>query len=438
MAAARQAPSSQSETAWVKWAFAVPDAEIAAAIASLNPFSDFHALRVLFSRWVRLDATAAWKAFEALPIPETNITWYGDHDSESLDLPGGTLSDNPRGLIIGRMLYSQHHTAPAAALAYAQKMKSERVGTISGSEAYQITEFIREKGLAATDSGSPLDPAADLAAAISLPDSNTKQKTLQSTLEKWAGQDADAAARWLLALPEEDRAGLKLGPTADAIFSKTAPALRAEILTSGLRGNGISQEQINLSRAITAGNGMHPENYDTIRQIKRSAAALEQWASQDPATAQAWLAAQPEDALKSYLSGEMAGVLSRTSPTEAIALLNDLPDDQLPAAVASLASGWMQKDAAACAAWVAKIDDPATRESCQQAMARSIMSSDPALALRLSLQITDETKRQNIQQKITDGLDWNPAGLEKIVAADPEVQASLKSLQEKQTPPGAP
>ena len=173
------------------------------------------------------------------------------------------------------------------------------------------------------------------------------------------------------------------------------------------------------------------DDCDTNNMFEQSAAALKQWTARDPAAAQAWLASQPEDALKPYLSGEMAGVLSRTSPNDAIALLKDLPDDQLPSAVAGLASGWMQKDAAACAAWVAKIDDPATRESCQQAMARSILSSDPALALRLSLQITDETVRREIQQKITNGLDWNPAGLEKIIAADPAVQAAVKSLKEK-------
>jgi hypothetical protein len=384
---------------------------------------------------VQLDPAAAWKAFNALPIPETNLTWYMDHDRESLSLSSGSLQDNPRKLIMGRMLHSWHRNDPTAALAYAQKLKAESPGKgphDSGYDDDQISGFIREKSVPPTEAASNFNLEAEVAAAVSLPDSDIKQKTLKSTLKKWAGQDADAAARWLLALPAEDRAGLKLGVAVDTIFSKSAPALRAEIFATSLRGSGISQEQINLFRTIPRNEiGGHPESYQTNLQIKQSAAALEQWASLDPAAAQVWLAAQPEDALKSFLSGEMAGTLSRTSPNDAIALLKDLPDDQLPAAVTSLASGWIQKDAAACAAWVAKIDDPATLESCQQAMARSIMSSDPALALRLSLQITDESVRRDIQQKITNGLDWNPAGLEKIIAADPAVQAAVKSLKEK-------
>jgi len=435
LAAARKAPASRSEAAWVKWSFAVPDADIAAAVAGLNPLTDFHALRVLFSRWVGLDPTAAWNAFNALPIPKSHMSWYGDHESESLSISGSTLQDNPRSLIMGRMLYSWHRHDPAAALAYAQKLKIELGGkgpSSYGPGDYQITEFIREKSLAATAPGALPDLAADVAAAASLPASDINQKTLRNSLEKWAGQDADAAARWLLTLPEKDRAGLKLGLSADSIFSKSSPALKTEILITGLRSDGISPEQLGHFRSIPKDRwGMISLSYNTNYQIEKSAAALEQWTSQDPAAAQAWLASQPEDELKTFLTGEMAGTLSRTSPNDAIALLKDLPDDQLPSAVGGLASGWMQKDAAACAAWVAKIDDPATREACQQAMARSIMSSDPALALRLSLQITDESVRRDIQQKITQGLSWNPAGLEKIIAADPSVHAAVKSLQEK-------
>jgi hypothetical protein len=435
LAAVRKAPASRSEAAWVKWAFAVPDADLAAAVAGLNPLSDFHALRVLFCRWVGLDPTAAWNAFNAIPIPKSHLSWFGDQESELLSISGSILQHNPRALIMGRMLYSWHRHDPAAALAYAQKLKVEWGGKGPSSYSpgdYQITEFIREKSLAATAPGALPALAAEVAAAASLPDSYTKQKTLQSILKKWAGQDADAAARWLLTLPEKDRAGLKLGLSADSIFSKSAPALKTEILITGLRSDGVTPEQLGHFRSIPKDRwGMISLSYNTNYQIEKSAAALEQWTSQDPAAVQAWLASQPEDELKTFLTGEMAGTLSRTSPNDAIALLKDLPDDQLPSAVGGLASGWMQKDAAACVAWVAKIDDPATRESCQQAMARSIMSSDPALALRLSLQITDETVRRVIQQNITNGLDWNPAGLEKIIAADPAVQAAVKALQEK-------
>ena len=60
-------------------------------------------------------------------------------------------------------------------------------------------------------------------------------------------------------------------------------------------------------------------------------------------------------------------------------------------------------------------------------MAVAIMASDPALALRLTTQITNEKARRKIQNTITQGLDWNPAGLAKIIASDPAIQASLQA-----------
>lgn len=428
LSAVRGAPASRSETAWVKWACAVPDADIPAAVASLNPLSDFHGLRVLFSRWVPLNPVAAWKAFDALPIPAENLTWYGDHDEDTLTISGGSLHSSPRALILGRMLHSWHRKDPAAALDYAKKQKSGMLA--KGDNGFYITEFIKEKTSPAPAGGILPDSAAEVAAAFNLPASDTKQKTLLTTLEKWAGQDADAAARWLIALPQEERRSLKLGLTADAVFGKSSPALKSEILASGLRITGISQEIITAFLRIKKGEeGRYSEDYNTHYQLRKNVEALNQWVGKDPAAAQSWLAAQPEDALKSFLSGELAGTLSRTSPSAAIALLKDLPDEQLPTAVVGLTAGWMQKDAAACAAWVAKIDDPATREACQQTMARSIMGSDPALALRLSTRIIDDTVRWEIQNTITQGLSWNPAGLEKIIAADPAVQASLNEAK---------
>lgn len=433
LAAARLAPASRSERAWIKWAFAVPDAEIPAAVARLNPLADFHALRLLFARWVQLDAASAWKAFDALPIPERNVTWYGDHEEDGLAMGNSSHLNDPRAVIIGRMLHSWHRIEPASAMAYAKKLKAEREAggrDHSGYAEYQIKQFIEDNNPSKTAGGNMAAPAEQAVLDLALPASYERKTTLRKTLEQWAGQDGEAAARWFLALPEAQRIGLDFELWVDSTFRKSPPALKSEILASGLRTLGISRENITAFLRIPKGQeGMHPESYETTARLRQSAEALNQWAVKDPAAAQSWLAAQPEDALKSLLSGELAGTLSRTSPSAAIALLKDLPDEQLPTAVVGLTAGWMQKDAAACAAWVAKIGDPETREACQQTMARSIMASDPALALRLSTQITDETVRREIQNTITNGLSWNPAGLEKIVAADPAVQASLNEAK---------
>jgi hypothetical protein len=423
----RKVPASQSETAWVKWAFAIPDQDIPDAIAELNPLTDFHALRVLFSRWATLDAPAAWKSFAALPIPITHLSWYGDHENKELSLGGGTLSSRPKPLIAGRMFYSWYRVEPDKSLAYAKKMMAEKrsakAGNSGGGDFY-ITQFIQEKSKTALGEAPPVPTAEKLMDLLSQPNSEGKEKSLRESLGKWAEKDANAAARWWLSLSGDKRQAVNPHLLGKAVFQHGDTVLKTEFLAAGLRSITNSAEEISTFHQ----RKLSPDyfgNEDSTIHFKNTSAALIEWAAKDTAAAHTWLAAQPDDPLKSFLTGEWAGNLARTSPVNAIALLADVPAENLQVAVSGLTSGWMQQDAAACAAWVAKIEDPALRDSCQQNMARSIMASDPALALRLSTQITNDEVRQEIQNQITQGLSWNPAGLEKIIAANPAVQASL-------------
>ncbi|RYD28915.1 MAG: hypothetical protein EOP86_22395 [Verrucomicrobiaceae bacterium] len=299
-----------------------------------------------------------------------------------------------------------------------------------GMTGYEIGRFL-------DDSGSPGDggiiPASrtgqDWHDAMELTEAKKKEDPSGSssyqTMSKWAAESPEAAARWLLDLPAERRSDPNTHNYL-LLLSKAAPALRMELFGVFATDSPRLQGAVDVFNNIQPGSeGMHPGQYMELQQLRFGSEALKDWFAGSPAEAKAWLAAQPDSPLKSLLYGQAAGLLSRTSPNEAIALLGSLPDADLPTAVAGLTSGWARMDAAACADWVAKIDDIPTRDISQAAIARQVMSADPALALKLSLGIADESARTKLQQEVTRGLSWNPAALRKIIASDPALQAAL-------------
>jgi hypothetical protein len=90
-----------------------------------------------------------------------------------------------------------------------------------------------------------------------------------------------------------------------------------------------------------------------------------------------------------------------------------------------LTNGWMKQDVTACVAWVAKIEDPSLRAVGLVNVARHVLTSDPALALRLSAGITEEKPRRQIQERIVSRLGGTAAATQKVIHDDPEITASL-------------
>lgn len=420
----RSAPASRSEEAWVKWAFAVPDRDLADAVASLNPLTDFHALRVLFSRWVRLDPQAAWKAFEAIPIPDQSTRWYEGGGETGLSLTSSTLQNGPRGLILGRMLHSWHSSDPAAAVAYTEKLKAERkpaTGSDWSMANYEIDRFLKESS--SFSPGRP-DPQSSgewrdaMSAAAEEMRRDRRSSSSYDTMRKWASADPESAARWLLA----QQTGESVPPeTTNCLqyLSKADPSLRMQLFSAAVRDAGALQKALDiLPRTQPGQEGMNPEFYNELKQLHFGMDALKDWMSADPDKAKTWLASQPEGPLKSVLYSQAAAALSQSSPKEAIALLNNVADADLPAAVTALTNGWAAWDAKACAEWVDQIEDIPVRDASRTAIARQVMGADPAMALRLTLGIADETARTALQKEITSALGWNPGGLRHILFSD--------------------
>jgi hypothetical protein len=337
------------------------------------------------------------------------------------------------------MLWAWRSVDPAAANAYAQKLNAARKASGSGNSysntGYELTRFLESPDAPGQGGGAPGDqPAAErdwtaaMTSAMEKTDENRNSNRVWETMSQWAGTDPEAAARWLMSKP----AGISRQSAANylQLLSKAPPAVKMELLQSTISDPGrLQKAQALFNQVEPGGEGMHPESYTELKQLRFGSDSLRDWMSSAPAEAKAWLAAQPDSPLKSVLYGQAAGGLSQTSPLEAISLLDNVSDADLPAAVAGLVSGWAAKDAEACADWIAKIGDIPTRDASQAALSRQVMNGDPATALRLTLGINDSETRNKLQREIANGLRWNPAALQQILDSDPvfaPVQATLE------------
>ncbi len=400
-----QAPASRSREAWLKWAFAVPDADLPAAVARLNPQADFPALKILLTRWVRLDPSAAWKVFHEMPLPPYSA--FGGKEP----WPASTQSVRPT--IAAAMLQAWFSQDPAAARGYAKELKKHKfMGSNHPSDPldWKLEELLRP----GPRPDSPEGWIMALEASAATPDPYDTEKVMAS----WVQEDPDAVCRWMLSKPRAP------GFSTIPMFGRSHPALQSELLARYVRGSWVPTEEI--PKALQSSRG---EYYRELH-LGQFSRALAQWAAMDQPAALAWLAAQPDDAIKPFLAGQIAGVVSQLSPQDAFRLVQDLPEQDMPTAIIGLTNGWMKQDVDACMAWVSKIEDPSLRAIGQVNVARHVLTSDPALALRLSARIADEKPRRQIQERIVSQLGGTATAVEKIISGDPETAASLPPVNE--------
>lgn len=412
--AVRAVPGATSEIAWIKWAFAIPDADIPAAIARLNTKSDLHALRCLYSRWVKLDPQKAWASFRKSGIP-VRVTHFYLSEREDGGFPYSSMQTDPRSLIAARMLASWKSVDPAAAKAFAAKL------AVSGSQeakempvtSYEMKSIMGDSTEAAGAKQTPAALADAAAQTLTLTQPEARRTKLTSAVREWLEKDTAAACHWIQQLPPEDRK--LLGFDYLRWSMRDAPAAtRAETLTVMLQDRTLSAEDF----ARVVGARVYYEFSGDRQGVYNAAEAVREWAAQDPAAARKFVESMPDNDLKAVLAGEAAGTLVRTDVNAAVALLNQTGGDQV-LALKGLMRGWMQSDVHAGLAWAGKIEDTAVRDACRETAATAIAASDPALALETARTITDAAIRQRIHAAVRNSLSWNPAALEQMQSRFP-------------------
>jgi len=411
IAAVRRVPGARAETAWIKWCFAIPDSDVPAAIAKLNPWSDFHALRCLYARWARLDPEAAWASFRKSAIPEDVQHFYlhEDENSPAHGLESSRLHSSARSLIASRMLVSMESRDPAAAKALAAKLRAPRSEDardvpVRGFLSIEVDRLLSR----ATRDGDPaLPPAVAAAAAARVQDEEAKQPALEGAARRWLQSDPSAACAWLQQLPSEERSAFRLESLEWALHYAT-PADRTKTLFALLDARNVSSERI--ERAGREGRTSIGGDSDAVANAIKAAAG---WAAQDPAAAREWLTALPDGNMKAVLAGTVAGSLVRTDVNTAITLLNNTGGDQA-VAVGALMRGWLETDARAALEWAGKIDDIPLRDTSRTTAALQLVGTDPALAIETARTVTDPAQRQSVFKQVQQSLSWNPAALSAL------------------------
>ncbi len=413
LAAVRAVPGSMSEIAWLKWAFAIPDEDVPAAIAALNPQVDFHALRYLYARWVKRNPAAAWESFRRSAIPAESSQFYPEAGQDSRDnLVYNRMTSSPRSLIAARMVASWIQTDPPAAAAFLRKFEDPTASEIEGIPLRRYERQRLEKMVSESDSGGPrptiIDFAGQWASALANSAEGAQGRQLAGTVREWLERDAEAAGRWLLDLPQEQRALLN-AQEVHYHLRETAPGTAAPLLLTLLHDNASSDEALveQVHQALTP-EAQRAKNLPTTTAIQ----SLQRWVHEDAPAALAYLDSMADSDFRAVLTGHAAGALVRIDPQAAVALLNEMPGDQA-LAVPELVRAWTATDAEATLRWVEHIEDPDLRAAGRETALLAWAAADPSRAVELATQSGDPALRANVIDAARQALRWNPAALRR-------------------------
>ena len=249
--AVRRVAGEASEEAWIRWALAIPDADLPAAIGRLNPHSDFHALRCLYSRWTRRDPPAAWAAFLMSDIPDQFNSFYL-RPAGSRGMGYSILSQTPRSLIAGRMMATWMNVDEKAARIFSAKLSDP---TSPEAKAAKIARYELERAVGAKAAAPAEAAEAQATAALALQVPSARGPAMEKALTKWMQTDATSACRWIAALPAEQRRELRFEYFSWAARS-AKPAERVQAFTALLEGRDLPAALV-LEVVDAAGKAYH-------------------------------------------------------------------------------------------------------------------------------------------------------------------------------------
>jgi len=392
----RKTPATRADEAWAKWAFSVPDAEVPDAIARLDPYADFTALRCLYARWAGFDARAARASFKESKIPRRVRNFSrGMSDVPSPGLINGTMGSYPRGSVATAMLHSM-----AAQDAEGVKALAQRIAVTGSPESkefpdvWHLQPFLGEE---TKDAETVAEAAANAAKAAALrEDAPGRHEELRTAVKDWVQKDGAAAGAWLRQLPVNELA--KFSPEDILRAFRQGPATDAAMTAAAL---------LEARRAEGRENGRSGEDLRLTVELFRD------WAGGDMAAAKQYLEKVGDSDLKATLTGAVAGELVRTDINAALKMLEEVEGDTVKAIVPMMHT-WMKNDARAALAWAARIEDAELREKVTGDAASSLAIVDADAALQLAGGITDATVRRQIYKEVRSLMWWNPAGLRAL------------------------
>ncbi len=401
----RRLTGTDHEIAWVKWSLQIPDAQVPQAIAALDPRRDFHALRMLYSRWAKLDFPSAWGSLLQSSIPVKDLSFYLPNDESGLS--SSRLHTRPKDLIALRMIASLKASNPGQAKEFLDAfLKDSKAIEQSGLEGYNLSSLKKGEEQKAQE-----DPAVALQGATG-PDADRR-------LSYWLSSDPTAAAAWFKSLPPDKQASFSFSNLSWPV-SKMKGSEGLPLLLS-LQGKDfqISKRLQNVAESSTNAYE-HDRTYGNDLPLNAAAHAMRKWAVEDPQAALAYVQKMPANELQSMLLGQLAGQLTATDSTQAIAMINQHPDEH-SLAFKGLVTGYAQQHPAECLQWLSQISDPATYQAGLSSAVRQWSKTEPALAVEALTKMQDRTKISQTLSEIKLQLHWNAAELDRLQKLAPQL-----------------
>jgi hypothetical protein len=425
----RAMPLSTAERSWVLWVDQVPENEIETAIRALDPNYDLIPLRLLFSRWAKRDGPAALACFKSLHFPQTM-----HFAQESTGGLGSTSSfaEYPSRSVLDDLLRAWATTDPQATAAYAQELvKDSNINKNQLSEiSFAAAELAKWKPAAESAATPPTDFVA-AAAALSEQKSVKQQASgARALLQKWVGSDPAAALQWWSTVAPEvkQRFGtdwmewpLEMAPAASALPVMMEHLLRSNSdLTDSISAmSKLGMNSFELNRHDQMGNN---------RLLQWTSYRLREWLAEAPESAVAWVDQQRNPQLKSYLVGQIGDQWTQQGKaTEAIKLVQALPDTDMPTALRGLMQGWANTDAKAATQWLQKIEDPICRDECLATVIKQSGKSDPQWGLELALKISDPAIAKATIGSVTQWIN-HPKTVQSLIEAISQGDATKRNF----------
>lgn len=244
-----------------------------------------------------------------------------------------------------------------------------------------------------------VDPKRGAAVVQSIPEGETRDSALRQVASYWGNADIDQALVWAKAMPEGPDRQAALATLADS-WATADP--QAAALAVGSLSTGEAATQLMLSVAARWGERDPQAALGWAEKISADGSRVETmaqicgiWATNDPRQAAQYVEAMGEGEGKRNAVDQVAVRWATYEPAAAAQWISErLGEENQAAAVDGVITQWARQDMQAAGAWVDSLPDGAVRDQGLTALAGTMNSTDPHLALQWSVRIGEPLARQ--------------------------------------------
>jgi hypothetical protein len=217
-----------------------------------------------------------------------------------------------------------------------------------------------------------------------------------SVTKEWVRQDPDAALKWALSVPENQRTGAFTGVLGSiaATDPVRASSLAMELPDGDARREILGQIAKAWSETDPAAALDWANSLSGDEKKKAMGETLGTWAQSDPRQAALYVDKLPEDQRDAKLIDQVAGTWARQEPAEAARWIGQMPENEGKIdAMGDVIWNWTVADPAAASEWLLQQEPGRSRDEGIGALAKATFDNDPESAVTWAAHMSDEKRR---------------------------------------------